>query len=106
MISQLRHRITFKTQTNTSDGAGGRITTLSDYYTCWAQVDNKANTKSDMLGKDSATDDITFRIRWAQSLNIDNQLVIIYNNNKYLINSVINENDEYKYYLIGCSNIK
>ena len=106
MISQLRHRITFKSQTSVPDGAGGRITTLVDYYTCWAQIDNKANNKTNILEKDSINDDITFRIRWAQSLTIDNQLVILYNNQKFLINSVVNENDEYKFYLIGCSTVK
>lgn len=104
-ISRLRHRITFKSQSSVSDGAGGRVTTLSDYYTCWAEISNKSNNKTDIVGKDSISDDIVFRIRWAQSLTIDNQLVIVYNNQKYLINSVINENDEYKYYIIGCSTL-
>lgn len=106
MISQLRHRITFKSQSSVSDGAGGRITSLNTYYTCWAQIENKGNNKTDILEKDAIRDYTVFRIRWAQSLTIDNKLVIEYNNQKYLISSVINEDDAYKYYLIGCTTIK
>jgi SPP1 family predicted phage head-tail adaptor len=105
LISKLRHRIVFKSQQSVPDGAGGRVTTLVDYYTCWAEIDNRGNNKTNILSKDSIDDSTVFRIRWAQSLVIDNQLVIVYNNQKYLINSVINENDDYKFYLIGCSTI-
>ena len=103
MISQFRQRIIFKSKTGVSDGAGGYVNTLSDYYTCWAQIYTDSENKSNLVEKDSIVRDILFRIRYTDSKVFDNKLVIAYKNNKYLIKSVINERDENKYYLIGCS---
>ena len=106
MISKFRARITFKSKTGVSDGAGGFVNTLHDYYTCWAEVQNKTNDKTNILSNDSINDAITFRIRWTSSYAFDQKLVISYKNNLYLINSIINEDNAYKYYLIGCSTVQ
>lgn len=106
MIGKLRARITFKSKTGVSDGAGGYVNTLADYYTCWAQILTDSESKSNLVEKDSIVNDITFKIRYTNSKVFDNKLIIAYKNNKYLIKSVINERDENKYYLVGCSTMK
>jgi SPP1 family predicted phage head-tail adaptor len=106
MIGRMHNRITFKSQSNVSDGAGGVVTTLVDYYTCWAQMSRNTNDRSDIAGKDNISDDITFRIRYTTSKTFSNKLVISYKSNLYNINSVINEGDYDRYFLIGCSTLK
>lgn len=106
MIGKLHNRITFKSKTSVSDGAGGFVNTLIDYYTCWAQIATNSESKSNLVEKDSIVNDIVFRIRYTTSKVFDNKLVIVHNNNKYLIKSVINEGDRNKYFLIGCSTMK
>ena len=64
------------------------------------------NDRTDIAGKDNINDDITFRIRYTTSKTFSNKLVIAYQSNLYNINSVINENDNNKYFLIGCSTLK
>lgn len=106
MIGRMHNRITFKSQSNVSDGAGGVVTTLSDYYTCWAEIRRDTNDKTDIAGKDNLNDDITFRIRYTTSKTFDNKLVISFKSISYLINSVVIEDDADKYFLIGCSALK
>jgi SPP1 family predicted phage head-tail adaptor len=106
MIGKLHERITFKSKTGVSDGAGGYVNTLADYYTCWAGIVNQNESKSNIIEKDSIVNDIIFRIRYTTSKTFDNKLIISYKNNLYLIKSVINEGDKNKYFLIGCSTIK
>jgi len=105
MIGKLRARITFKSKTGTSDGAGGYVNTLADYYTCWAQIANDTENRTDISGRDSLANDINFRIRYTTSKTFSNKLIISYKGNLYMINSVINERDENKYFLIGCSTL-
>jgi SPP1 family predicted phage head-tail adaptor len=106
MIGKLHNRITFKSKTGVSDGAGGYVNTLSDYYTCWAQIARDSENKTNLVEKDSINADITFRIRYTTSKVFDNKLVISFQNKLYLINSVINEGDRNKYFMIGCSTMK
>ena len=106
MIGKLHNRITFKSKTSVSDDAGGYVNTLANYYTCWAQIARDNESKTNIIEKDSINADITFRIRYTTSKTFDNKLVISYQNKLYLINSVINERDANKYFLIGCSTIK
>jgi len=106
MIGKLHNRITFKSKTGVTDGAGGYVNTLVDYYTCWAQIVTESDAKTDILSKDSLNNDINFRIRYTTSKTFSNKLIISYKSNLYLINSVINEGDQNKYFIIGCSTIK
>lgn len=106
MIGELRNRITFQSKTSVSDNAGGFVNSAVTYYTCWAQIITDTNNRSNMAGKDSIADSILFRIRYTTSKTFDNKLVISYKNNTYNIASVINEKDEYNYYIITCSTLK
>ncbi len=106
MINQFRERITFNTKTGVSDGAGGFVNTLSAYYTSWAQVVTRTNSRTDIAGKDSINDTITFRIRYTSEKTFTNALVITWKSKTYMINSIINEDDLYQYYLISCSTLK
>ena len=106
MIGRLMNRITFKSKTGASDGAGGYVNTLSDYYTCWAEIARDSESKTNLVEKDSINADITFRIRYTTSKVFDNKLVISFKNKLYLINSVINESDRNQYFMIGCSTMK
>jgi SPP1 family predicted phage head-tail adaptor len=106
MIGKLHNRITFKSKTGVSDGAGGYVNTLADYYICWAQIARDSENKTNLVEKDSINADITFRIRYTTSKTFDNKLVISFQNKLYLINSVINEGDRNKYFMIGCSTMK
>jgi len=106
MIGKLRTRVTFKSKTGVSDGAGGYVNTLADYYTCWAEIVRDSEAKTNIAGKDSLNRDINFRIRYTTFKTFDNKLIISYKNDLYLINSVINEGDLNKYFIIGCSTIK
>jgi SPP1 family predicted phage head-tail adaptor len=106
MIGRLMNRITFKSKTSVSDSAGGFVNTLVDYYTCWAEIARDNESKTNLVEKDSINGSITFRIRYTTSKVFDNKLVILYKNNLYLINSVINEGDRNKYFMIGCSTMK
>lgn len=106
MIGKLHERITFKSKTGVSDGAGGYVNTLADYYTCWAGIVTDAENKTNIAGKDSLSRDINFRIRYTTSKTFDNKLIISYKNNLYLINSVINERDKNQYFIIGCSTLQ
>jgi SPP1 family predicted phage head-tail adaptor len=106
MIGKLHNRITFKSKTGVSDGAGGYVNTLADYYTCWAQIVTDSEDKTNIIEKDSLSNDINFRIRYTTSKTFDNKLIISYKNNLYLINSVINEGDNNKYFIVGCSTLK
>ena len=106
MIGRLMNRITFKSKTGASDGAGGYVNTLADYYTCWAEIARDSESKTNLIEKDSINADITFRIRYTTSKVFDNKLVISFKNKLYLINSVINESDRNKYFMIGCSTMK
>jgi len=106
MISKLKNRITFQSKTEQSDGAGGQILTDVDYYTCWAEIFRENQNKTNIAGKDSISDNIVFRIRDAQSVNISNDLTILYNSNIYLISSVIDEFDGHNYLKISCSTLK
>lgn len=105
MIGKLRTRVTFKSKTGVSDGAGGYVNTLADYYTCWAEIVKDSEAKSNILSKDSLNRDINFRIRYTTYKTFDNRLVISYKGNLYLINSVINEGDRNMYFIIGCSTL-
>ena len=105
MIGKLHNRITFKSKTGVSDGAGGYVNTLADYYTCWAQIATDAENKTDIAGRDSLSNDINFRIRYTTSKTFDNKLIISFKNNLYLINSVVNEGDANKFFIIGCSTL-
>jgi len=106
MISQFRQRITFKSKTSVSDGAGGFVNTLSDYYTSWAQVVVDKNSRTNIAGKDNLNDGILFRIRFTGQKTFTNALIITYKSRNYMINSIIDENDEHQYYLISCSALK
>jgi SPP1 family predicted phage head-tail adaptor len=106
MIEQLRNRITFNTKTSVSDSAGGYVNTLVPYYTCWAEMVTNSNSKTNIISKDSLTDAINFRIRYTTSKTFTNSLVITWKSRTYLINSIINEGDMNKFYLIGCSTLK
>lgn len=105
MIGKLRTRITFKNLSGTSDGAGGYVNTQSTYYTCWAEIVRQNQNKDNIALKDNLDDNILFRIRYTTSKTIDNKLIIEFKNKKYLINSVINEGDLNKYFLIGCATL-
>lgn len=105
MIGKLHNRITFKSKTGVSDGAGGYVNTLADYYTCWAQIVRESDAKTNIISKDSLNNDINFRIRYTTSKTFDNKLIISYKNNLYLINSVVNEGDRNEYFMIGCSTL-
>jgi len=106
MIGRLTNRITFKSKTGASDGAGGFVNTLADYYTCWAQIVNDSNTRTNIAGTDGFKDDITFRIRYTTSKVFDKKLLISFQSRLYVLNSIINEQDRNKYFLIGCSTLK
>lgn len=106
MIGRMHNRITFKTKTSVSDDAGGFVNTLVDYYTCWAEIVRQTNDKTDIAGKDNLNDDISFKIRYTTSKVFNNRLLITFNGNTYMINSVINQYDMNKYFIIGCSTLK
>ena len=106
MIGRLMNRITFKSKTGTSDGAGGYVNTLADYYTCWAEMLSDTNTKTNIIGTDGIRDDITFKIRYTTSKTFDKKLIISFKSRLYMINSIINEYDKNQYFIIGCSSIK
>lgn len=106
MIGRMHNRIKFKEKESTSDGAGGFINTLTDYYTCWAEIYRQSNNRSDIAGKDNLADDITFKIRYTTSKEFTNSLVISYNSKLYNINSIVNQYDENRFFLIGCSTLK
>jgi len=106
MIGRLTNRITFNSKTSVSDNAGGFVNTLTDYYTCWAQMVTNTNSRTNIAATDGFATDITFRIRYTTSKVFDKKLVISFQNRLYVINSVINEQDRNKYFLIGCSTLK
>lgn len=106
MIGRLTNRITFNSKTSVSDNAGGFVNTLADYYTCWAQMVTNTNSRTNIAGTDGFADDITFRIRYTTSKVFDKKLVISFQGKLFMINSVINEEDRNKYFLIGCSTLK
>ena len=106
MIGRLMNRITFKSKTGASDGAGGFVNTLADYYTCWAEIVRDSNSRTNVAETDGFSTDITFRIRYTTSKVFDKKLVISFQSRLYMINSVINEQDRNKYFLIGCSTLK
>jgi SPP1 family predicted phage head-tail adaptor len=106
MIGKLRNRITFNTKTGASDGAGGFVNTLVPYYTCWAEMVNNTNSRTNIAGKDSINDGVLFRIRFTNHKVFSNALVITWKSRTYMINSIINEADLNQYYLIGCSTLK
>lgn len=106
MIGKLRNRITFKSKTGVSDGAGGYVNNAADYYTCWAEIVRDTNNRTNIAGKDNFNNDILFRIRFTTSKTFTNKLVISYKSNTYVINSIVDEADEMKYYLISCSTLK
>lgn len=106
MIGKLRNRITFKSKTGVSDGAGGYVNTLADYYTCWAEIVGEVNNRTNIAGKDNINDGITFRIRYTTSKTFTNSLVIAFKSKTYMINSIINEGDLNQYYLISCATLK
>jgi len=100
------NRITFQSKTSVSDSAGGFVNTLVDYYTCWAEIARDSESRTNIAGTDGFATDITFRIRYTTSKVFDKKLVISFQNRLYVINSVINEQDRNKYFLIGCSTLK
>jgi SPP1 family predicted phage head-tail adaptor len=106
MIGRLMNRITFKSKTGASDGAGGFVNTLADYYTCWAEIVRDSNSRTNVAETDGFATDITFRIRYTTSKVFDKKLIISFQSRLYMINSVINEQDRNKYFLIGCSTLK
>ena len=106
MIEKLRNRITFNTKTSVSDGAGGFVNTLVPYYTCWAEMVTNTNSRTNIAGKDSISDGITFKIRFTSGKTFSNALVITWKSKTYMINSIINQYDLNQYYLIGCSTLK
>lgn len=106
MIEKLRNRITFKSLSGTSDGAGGYVNTETTYYTCWAEIVRQNENKDNIASKDNLDDNITFRIRYTTYKTFDNKLIIEFKGRKYLINSVINERDVNMYFLIGCATLK
>jgi SPP1 family predicted phage head-tail adaptor len=106
MIGRLMNRITFNSKTSVSDSAGGFVNTLVSYYTCWAEIVTDTNTRTNIAGTDGFAADITFRIRYTTSKVFDKKLVISFKDKLYMINSIINENDRNKYFLIDCSTLK
>lgn len=106
MIGRLMNRITFQSKTSVSDSAGGFVNTLADYYTCWAEIVTDNNTRTNIAGTDGFATDITFRIRYTTSKVFDKKLVISFQSRLYVLNSIINEDDRNKYFLIGCSTLK
>jgi SPP1 family predicted phage head-tail adaptor len=106
MIGRLTNRITFNSKTSVSDSAGGFVNTLVAYYTCWAQIVSDSNTRTNIAGTDGFATDITFRIRYTTSKVFDKKLTISFQNKLYMINSIINEEDRNRYFLIGCSTLK
>lgn len=106
MIGRMHNRIVFKLKVSTPDGAGGFVNLLGDYYTCWAEIYKQSNDRSDIAGKDNLSDDITFKIRYTISKEFTNSLIISYNDKLYNINSIVNQYDENRFFLIGCSTLK
>lgn len=106
MIGRLMNRITFQSKTSVSDNAGGFVNTFANYYTCWAEIVSDTNTRTNIAGTDGFKDDITFRIRYTTSKVFDKKLIISFQNRLYVLNSIINEQDRNKYFLIGCTTLK
>jgi SPP1 family predicted phage head-tail adaptor len=106
MIGRLNNRITFQSKTSVSDSAGGFVNTLVDYYTCWAEIIRDSNSRTNVAETDGFASDITFRIRYTTSKVFDKKLVISFQSRLYVLNSIINEQDRNKYFLIGCSTLK
>jgi SPP1 family predicted phage head-tail adaptor len=106
MIGQLRNRITFNSKTSVSDSAGGFVNTLVSYYVCWAEMVSNSNSKTNITGRDSLNDAITFRIRYTTGKTFTNALVITFKSRTYMINSIINEGDLNQYFLIDCATLK
>jgi SPP1 family predicted phage head-tail adaptor len=106
MIGKLRNRITFNSKTSVSDSAGGFVNTLVPYYTCWAEMVSNSNSKTNITGRDSLNDAITFRIRYTSGKTFNNALVITWKSRTYMINSIINESDLNQYFLIDCATLK
>ena len=106
MIGKLKNRITFNSKTSVSDSAGGFVNTLVSYYVCWAEMVSNSNSKTNITGRDSLNDAITFRIRYTTGKTFTNSLVITFKSRTYMINSIINEADLNQYYLISCATLK
>jgi SPP1 family predicted phage head-tail adaptor len=106
MIGKLKNRITFNSKTSVSDSAGGFVNTLVSYYVCWAEMVSNSNSKTNITGRDSLNDAITFRIRYTTSKTFTNALVITFKSRTYMINSIINEGDLNQYFLIDCATLK
>ena len=106
MISKLKNRITFQSNSSVSDGAGGYVNTPVNYYSCWAEIFRENQNKSNLAGNNALSDSIIFRIRDAESLNITKNLTILYKGNRYLISSIIDEFDGHQYLRITCATFK
>ncbi len=107
MISKLRHRIQFQLPSSVSDGAGGTVNTLNTIYTCWAEIRRNTQDRDNILSSNGLDNNITFKIRYINDqFNTSKDLVILYADNLYFVNSWINEDDLNQYYLVSCSTIK
>ena len=59
-----------------------------------------------MISKDILSDDINFRVRYTTSKTFTNNLIISFKSRTYIINSIVNEYDLNKYFIIACSTMK
>lgn len=67
-IGAMRHRITIQKSATTIDAVGNHISSWSDFYSCWAEV-NKASGREYGINPETITEDtLIFKVRWCLTL--------------------------------------
>lgn len=99
----LRHRITlYKTQ-KTSDGAGGYTETNQEYCSVWAKAYQLSGKEIFRYQQIFPSATYMFVVRHnSTTKNITEEMAVIYNNKRFNILNVEDENEEHRFVKLLC----
>lgn len=88
-IGAMRHRIKIQKSAVAVDAVGNHISSWTDFYSCWAEV-NKASGREYGVNPETISEDtLVFRVRWCSKISALNskEYRIIYDNLVYNISA-------------------
>lgn len=100
MIGDLRHEIILQTASRASDGAGGSITTWSDFKTIWAEIKPRSALKRSFAGKLEADTTHVVTMRFLDGVSTGMQ--ITFGKRTFQIHSILNEEERNIWLYLQC----
>lgn len=96
-----KHRVTIQSEAAVMDGQGGRSTAWSDVATVWASVEPVTGKEFYAWGR--VLGESTYLVRMRYRPGIRPKMRLRYGARSFDINSVIDEHEEHRFLVLGCT---